>query len=185
MQDNKLHLQDLEKINRYNFRALCDALSRPGSTQNLKKAFHSYSIACASVLLYAEVSYINLTNEDFWALHSICNAKQENLEHADYIFTNNLDSNILSNAKRGSFKDPEFSATIIFCFDDNCMQNEYRLEGAGIDGSIIQKYPLQEELMQIFLHNNQHFPIGNEIYFLNTQNGEIKALSRTTKMEVI
>lgn len=185
MQDNRLHLQDLEKINRYNFRALCDALSKPGNTYHLRKAFDSYRIACASVLLYSEVSYINLTNEDFWALHSLCNAKQTNIGNADYIFTDDLDSNILSNVKRGSFKDPEFSATIIFCFDDTHTQKEYRLEGAGIDGHIIQKYPLDKDLMQEFLHNNKYFPMGNEIYFLNTQSGEIKALSRTTKMEVV
>ncbi len=177
--------QDLEQLNRYNFRTLCNALSRPGSVHKAQKAFDSYALAIASVLLYAEVSFINLTKEDFWAIHALCNAKQENINNADYIFTNNVDNQLIESVKKGSFKDPEFSATIIHCFDSNIEQMPYKLSGAGIETYTTQHYPLSKEAMESFLRANEHFPMGHEIYFLNIQNGEVKALSRTTHLEAI
>lgn len=176
---------DLDYLNRHNFRALCNALAMPGSTHHLHKAFDSYTLACASVLLYAEVSYINLTQEDFWVLHSLCNAKHENEQKADYIFTNTLDSKLLDNVKKGSFKEPEFSASVIYCYDDRAPLFTYKLQGAGIDGLKQQDYPLSPELAQAFLTHNAHFPMGYELYFLHTQSGELRALSRTTTMEAI
>lgn len=177
--------KDLDYLNRHNFRVLCNALAMPGSTHALQKAFDSYILACASVLLYAEVSYINLTKEDFWVLHSLCNAKNENTHNADYIFTDSLDSTLLENVKKGSFKDPEFSASVIYCYDSNAPLYPYKLQGAGVNGSIEQSYPLSNELVKDFLTHNTHFPMGFEIYFLHTQTGEVKALSRTTILEAL
>lgn len=177
--------KDLTYLNRHNFRAICDALAMPGTSHKIQKAFDSYTLAIASTLLYSEVSFINLTDSDFYLLNNICNAKLENIENADYIFTHNIDSNMISSIKKGSFKDPEFSASIIYCYGLNTPLFEYRLKGAGIDGESMQKYPLDNEIIKEILKHNSNFPMGFELYCLNTQNGEILALSRTTKLEAV
>lgn len=185
MSKNVTNITDLTYLNRHNFRSICNALATPGSTQHIKKAFDSYTLAVASTLLYSQVSFINLTNEDFYLLNNICNAKGENVENADYIFTNTLDSNLLDSVKKGSFKDPEFSASIIFCFDSKMPLYEYILSGAGIESSITQKYPLDNEIVKQIIKHNSNFPMGFEIYCLNTDSGEILALSRTTNIESV
>lgn len=174
---------DIEKNNRETFRILLNALSMPGSVGKVNKIFNSYTLSIASTLLYSEVSYINNTKEDFKLIDAITNAKQENIQNADYIFCCSLDG-VLNEIKKGSYLSPEDSATIIYLvnsFDGLSIS----LTGPGIDGKKQSNYPINEDFVQEFNKRNKSYPLGNEIYFLDKTNGEIKALSRTTKLEVV
>lgn len=173
---------DIEKHNRETFRKLLDTLSMPGTCVKIDKLFDSYLLSIASVLLYSEVSYSNSTDEDFTMIDAITNAKQDDKQSADYIFCNSLD-NLLGNIKKGTHLSPEHSATII-CAVDSFKGLKVNLQGPGINGIRTEEYPVDANFIKEFLAHNKSYPLGNEIYFLNKTNGEIKALSRTTKMEV-
>lgn len=174
---------DIEKNNRETFRVLLDTLSMPGSCGVIEELFESHLLSIASVLLYSEVSYCNLTSIDFSLIDAITNAKKEKLQNADYIFCQDL-KNVLQNVKSGTYLNPEYSATMIVLVE-SFEHIEVGLKGPGIHLQKIEKYPLDEQMIQIINKNNSNFPLGNEIFFVNKHNGEVKALSRTTLLEKI
>jgi alpha-D-ribose 1-methylphosphonate 5-triphosphate synthase subunit PhnH len=173
---------DIEKYNRETFRKLLDTLSMPGSTCQIEKLFDSYILGIASVLLYSEVSYLNSTDEDFSMINAITNAKQDEIQKADYVFCNSLE-NLFGVLKKGTYLSPEYSATII-CEVESFEGLLVTLKGPGINIEKKEEYPIDLEFVKEFMENNRSYPLGNEIFFLNKTNGEIKALSRTTKVEV-
>ncbi|QOG12344.1 phosphonate C-P lyase system protein PhnH [Arcobacter sp. FWKO B] len=174
---------DIEKNNRETFRVLLNALSMPGNVEKVNKIFNSYTLSIASTLLYSEVSYINNTEEEFTLIDAITNAKQQNIQNADYVFCCSLDG-VLNEIKKGSYISPEDSATIIYLVNSFEGLN-ISLKGPGIDKEKKATYPIDEDFVYEFNKRNKSYPLGNEIYFLNKTNGEIKALSRTTKLEVV
>lgn len=174
---------DIEKHNRETFRELLDLLSMPGSVKKIDKLFDSYMVSIASVLLYSEVCYKNDSDEDLSMIDAITNVKtQEELSKVDYLFCNSIDG-VLKELKKGTHLSPELSATVI-CKVDSFDGVELHLSGPGIDGVKKEVYPVDESFVDQFMKNNKNYPLGNEIYFLNNTTGEIKALSRTTKVEV-
>jgi alpha-D-ribose 1-methylphosphonate 5-triphosphate synthase subunit PhnH len=173
---------DIEQNNRETFRVLLDVLSMPGKTKKLQKLFDSYTLSIASVLLYSEVSYCNTTKEEFHLIDAITNAKKDEIVEADYIFCDSIDG-VLEKLKKGTYLSPEYSATVVYTIDSFDGIN-VALAGPGIDQKRIEQYPIDENFITEFNNNNKNYPLGNEIYFLNTNTGEIKALSRTTILEV-
>ncbi|WP_044416672.1 phosphonate C-P lyase system protein PhnH [Halarcobacter anaerophilus] len=174
---------DIEKKNRKNFRSLLDVLSMPGTTSKVNKLFDSYVLSVGSVLLYSEVSYINKTQEDFSLIDAITNAQKKDIKDADYIFCNDPIT-VLEIVKKGTHLNPDFSATII-CVVDSLEGIKLNLKGPGIDNQKEESYPIEKSFVEQFNNNNQNYPLGNEIYFLNKIDGTIKALSRTTKLELV
>lgn len=179
-----MHSINLEKHNRETFRQILDALSMPGNSFRVEKLFDSYLLGVASVLLYSEVTYCNDTNQCFEVMDAITNSqKKSEYSHSDYYFCTSLDG-VLSRLPKGTHLSPEQSTTVIFQ-TDTFEGTDLKLTGPGIDGSLVSSYPVRREFAEEFMNNNQNYPLGNEIYFLNSSTGEIKALSRTTKVEVI
>ena len=173
---------DSEKINRFNFKSLMRSLAYPGEIEPIVPVFDSYFLGVASSLLYSEVSYFYEGKEEMDTIKAITNSKTEALEKADYIFCEKVDANVLSQAKCGTFKDPDFSAMVIFtCKDFKGLH--VKLKGAGINGEKTISLPIEASFVTQFNAKNKDFPLGVEVYFLS-QKGEIIALSRTTKMEV-
>jgi len=173
---------DIEKNNRENYRTLLDVLSMPGKIGTINKLFDSYVLAIASVLLYSEVSYVNTTDEDFSIIEAITNTNVTSIATADYIFCNSI-KDILQKAKKGTYLNPDYSATFI-CLCNSFDKLHITLKGPGIDKERIESYPLDTELLELLNENNSEYPLGNEIFFINTTNGQIIALSRTTKLEL-
>ncbi|TLS97590.1 phosphonate C-P lyase system protein PhnH [Aliarcobacter cibarius] len=176
-----MNIVDIEKNNRENFRSLLDCLSMPGSTNKIEKLFDSYVLSIASVLLYSEVSYANSSKNDFTLIDTITNAKKEDIKNADYIFCEDVNE-VLLLAKKGTFLNPDFSATII-CIVDSFEGTLLKLKGPGINIQKEEYYPVNKEFINQF--NNKSFPLGNEIFFINKNNGMLRALSRTTKLELM
>jgi alpha-D-ribose 1-methylphosphonate 5-triphosphate synthase subunit PhnH len=177
-----MNITDIEKNNRENFRYLLDTLSMPGTIKTIHKLFDSYTLAVASVLLYSEVSYLNTTEEDFSIIDAITNSQITTIEKTDYLFCDSL-GNILELIKKGTHLNPDYSCTIIYLCD-SFDGEKITLRGPGIDNKSIETYPINKEFIEDFNNNNESYPLGNEIFFLNKNTGQIKALCRTTKLEV-
>jgi len=173
---------DIEKINRLNFKSLMRSLAYPGDIYTILPVFDSYLLGAASSLLYSEVSYFYEGKENMDTIKAITNPKVEVIEKADYIFCEKMDVNVLLHAKCGTFKDPDFSAVVLFtCKEFKGLH--VKLKGAGILGEKIISLPIDKSFVTQFNAKNKDFPLGIEVYFLS-QKGEILALSRTTKLEV-
>jgi len=177
---------DIEKLNRENFRKMLNVLSMPATIETVLPLEGSYLLGVASVLLYAEVSYANQTNIDFSTVEAITNTHQASVENADYIFvdTDTLDSTLLQQVKKGDFENPEKSATIIV-LSQSFEGIKLNLSGPGIKDVKKTCLPLNNAFAKALNAQNTLFPLGNEIFFLNENSGEIQAIARTTKVEVL
>jgi alpha-D-ribose 1-methylphosphonate 5-triphosphate synthase subunit PhnH len=174
---------DIEKLNRDNFKSIMNSLSMPGNIYKIKSIYDSYFLAMANTLLYSEVSFFYDGNEDFDLIKAITNVKEESVENSDYIFSDEINEYFLSKAKIGTSKDPEFSSTLIFKCKDFSGLN-LKLSGPGINEYKEISLPIDKAFVDFFNEKNSSYPMGNEIFFLNKK-GEILALSRTTKVEVL
>lgn len=173
---------DLEQLNRQNFKSLSDALAMPGKITQIKKVFDSHLLAVANVLFFSEVSFYYSGDEDISLIEAITNPKATILIEADYILSDSVDIHLISEAKKGDYLNPDFSATLIFkCEDFNSYT--YSLTGPGIDGKKEVNLPCNKEFIEALMKKNSDYPLGIEVFFINSC-GELLALSRTTKVEV-
>ncbi|MGA1939223.1 phosphonate C-P lyase system protein PhnH [Arcobacter sp. YIC-310] len=174
---------DIEKLNRDNFKSMMNALSMPGKVEKIQPLFESNLLAIANTLLYSEVSFYYEGKEEFSLIEAITNAQNTQADNADYIFCDELNEYLFNKGKVGTSKDPEYSSTFVFkCKDFNGL--EVKLTGPGIDGSKNVNLPIDKSFVEFFNEKNSYYPLGNEVFFLS-QEGEITAISRTTKMEVL
>jgi len=171
---------DIEKNNRKNFKSMLDALSMPGTVHKLEPTFESSLLAVASVLLYSETSYFYEGDEDFSLIEAISNTSLQICEKADYIFSDTLNADLLQQAKKGDFINPDFSATLIFRCED-FHKHTYSLSGPGIDKNREVNLPVNQSFIDTLQKNNSNYPKGLEVFFINDIN-EVTALSRTTKI---
>ncbi|TKI69381.1 phosphonate C-P lyase system protein PhnH [Sulfurimonas crateris] len=173
---------DLEQLNRQNFKSLSDALAMPGKITQIKSVFDSYLLGVANVLFFNEVTYYYSGDEDITLIEAITNPKATTMQEADYILSDVIDTRLINEAKRGDYLNPDFSATLILKCEDfnNCT---YFLSGPGIDGKKEVNLPCNKEFIDILMQKNSDYPLGIEIFFINSI-GELIALSRTTKVEV-
>lgn len=174
---------DIEKLNRDNFKSIMNALAMPGNIEKIKPFYDSNILAVANCLLYSEVSYFYEGKEDFDLVDAITNANKTNESRADYIFCDELNDFLLNKAKIGTSMEPEFSGTLIYkCKDFEGLK--VKLSGPGIDKEKILSLPIDKSFVEFFNEKNSYFPLGNEVFFLS-EDSQIVALSRTTKVEVI
>ncbi len=174
---------DIEKLNRDNFRSLQNTLSMPGTIEKVKPLFESNLLALANTLLYSQVSFLYEGSEEFELIEAITNAKKEETDKADYIFCDELNEYLFNKGKTGTPLNPEYSATYIFkCKDFEGLK--VRISGPGINGSKDITLPIDRGFVEFFNEKNSYYPLGNEVYFLS-EDGELTALSRTTKVEVL
>lgn len=173
---------DLEQLSRQNFKSLSDALAMPGKITQIKSVFDSHLLGVANVLFFSEVTYYYSGDEDITLIEAITNPKATTLQEADYIFGDMIDVHYINEAKKGDYLNPDFSATLIFkCEDFNYYT--YFLSGPGIDGEKEINLPCNKEFIKALMKKNSDYPLGIEIFFINSI-GELIALSRTTKVEV-
>jgi alpha-D-ribose 1-methylphosphonate 5-triphosphate synthase subunit PhnH len=174
---------DIEKLNRTNFRSMTNVLSMPGSIEKIEPFVESYMLGLANTLLYSEVSFFYEGKEEFTLLEAITNSKKDEVTKADYIFCDELNEFLFNKGKVGTSKDPEYSSTFIFkCKDFSGL--DVRLQGPGINNYKDVSLPIDKSFVDFFNEKNSYYPLGNEVFFLS-ENGEITAISRTTKIEVL
>ncbi len=174
---------DLEELNRVNFRAFMNALSMPGNIKKIKPLYDSNLLAAANVFLYSETSFFYDGEADMSVIEAITNTNRQSIQKADYLFSDEIDEDLVREAKNGDFINPDFSATIIFTckeFD----KTKAVLSGAGIDGTKEVILPCSRSFIDALMLKNSSYPLGIEIFFINRKS-EVLALSRTTKVEVL
>jgi len=174
---------DIEKLNRNNFKSMMNVLSMPGTIEQIEPLFKSNMLAIANTLLYSEVSFFYEGKEEFNLIEAITNSKKEKVDMADYVFCDDINDYLFNKGKTGTSENPEFSTTFIFkCKSFKGIK--VQLSGPGIKGEINTTLPVEKSFIDFFNEKNSYYPLGNEVFFLNKE-GEIMAISRTTKIEVI
>lgn len=179
---------NIEQLNRVNFRSSLEALARPGQLQLIEPLFDSRLQAMASVLLYSEVSYCYEGKEDFQMVQAICGAKKEATDKADYLFFDGTGADALdalSKSKVGTVEQPELGATLIFkCRDFDGDGTAVQLTGPGIATKVITSLPVEPGFIDQLQSKNDSFPMGVDLFFLS-DSGKLLGLPRTTAIEVI
>ncbi len=173
---------DMDRLNRVNFRACLNALSRPGSRQALSLFKDSGLLAMASQMLYSEVGYSYDGKLDFNLIEALTGASKSNKREADFIFADQPSVTLLKAAKTGDQENPEQSACLIFAVESLDEGTGAILQGPGIDGRLSTILPATEEFIKVLQQKNSNFPCGVEIFFVSPGGG-LLALSRTTRIE--
>jgi len=173
---------NIERINRVNFRASLEAMARPGQLQQVQPLFDSILRAMAGMLLYSEVSYWYEGREDFQMIQAICGAKSSGITEADYLFYDQPERNILVQAKVGTAEQPELGATLLFrCRDLD--GTGVILSGPGIKTTLRTSLPVDTDFISLLQEKNEVFPMGVDLFFLSDA-GQLLGLPRTTQIEV-
>lgn len=178
------------------YRELVFANSYPGDVVNIEAYVKHNQIETelsdalllmAFMLLDAEVTFCIIDDADKEIANLIKRmtySKEASCEKADFIFIRNTATTgekqqALKNAKVGTLVDPHLSATIICEVDGLMKGNHYQLSGPGIDN--VKQVQIQgfEEWHQIRAEKNKEFPIGIEIYLIDSAE-QLMALPRTT-----
>ena len=171
--------QDLIHDSQTTFKVLLDALSRPGTINEITAELippSGLNVACAAAcltLLDLEtkvwVQPFSKEARDWLLFHTGCRFT-EDIKQADFAVINDLDNMPdLSQFKEGTPVYPEDSTTLLIMvrrqeLDLPC--DDYpTLSGAGIDGQIDLPINLPDSFWQQWQKNHDSYPLGVDIYF--------------------
>jgi alpha-D-ribose 1-methylphosphonate 5-triphosphate synthase subunit PhnH len=189
---------DAVRRNQIHFRALLQALARPGRLHRLAGPLHPWpAMALAECLLDHEVSFCLPADPSLQAaVAALTGARPETPENADFIFVSGPRSGGLAGrARRGGAQDPEGGATIVYCLDalppgaprpPDGDRFRVRLSGPGIaepEGLAPEIRGLDLEELQALQAANAEFPRGVDAFFLRA-GGDLMALPRSTRIRV-
>lgn len=176
---------NIEKINRYNFRACIQALSRPGSRERIIPLSDIPLHAPAHCLLSSEVTCCFKGKQNYDQVAVLTGSEQVAAAGADYIFCEKADTQILAAAKTGTLLHPDHSATLfVQSTPQQADQTKLRLQGPGINKSTVVSLPAPQDFLLELQQKNSSFPLGVDCFFLDADN-YLTGLSRTTRMEFI
>lgn len=176
--------QDIEQINRLNFRSALAALAYPGRSQRVTPLFDSNLLALASVLLYAEVTYHYQGEREIQLIEALTGCHPGDAVTADYLLSDSESPELLAKAQVGSPDSPEFGATLVIDCSGAARSTKTVLTGPGIRGSRRLELPLSPELLGELEEKNAAFPLGVDCFLLVAPDGLI-GLPRTTRIEVL
>jgi len=173
------------------YRLILEAMSNPlrpvhiDEYANKLYGDHPVFLAVAMTLLDNEVSFHTCGNQVlFDEIASLTLAKRENIESADFVFTNGENDlkRIIENVKSGTSADPHKSATIII-MDDSEAVLELTFSGPGINGSkAVQATRMVETAIVIRDAQHYEYPQGIDLIFVSGK-GELFAVPRLTRRE--
>ncbi len=187
--------QDLIHDSQSTFKILLDALSRPGSVNEITAQLtppSKLNIACAAacLTLFDLETIIWLQPEldeevKSWLLfHTGCRFTS-NTQQADFAVIwdmNNMPD--VSQFKQGTPVYPEDSTTLLIMVgrqEIDVPSNNYPiLSGAGIDGQIIMGINLSDSFWQQWQQNHNSYPLGVDAYFFFDRG--VIGLPRTSKI---
>ncbi len=168
------------------FRIILEAMSRPGSVQDLR-AFVNGSCpgkAVLATLLDAEVTLADphgLLEDQDWPLMQ---AGQSDPSHADYIYCDGRKT-LDVEPRIGSLSSPDESATLVIEIDSLVGKTlPLRLQGPGIEDQCdISMDGLNMHWLEMRNDWVSAFPLGVDILFVDKHN--LIGLPRTTHLEVL
>lgn len=180
------------------FRALLDAMARPGSIQSMReparKLHHPHAaLMVAGMTLLDNRCGFSAQNAPALAedLQQLTFARPVPAAEADYLFAGRTTGAedgtelLLQSAKAGTLPEPHRSATLFIELGSLEEGEPLTLAGPGIDGQ--RDIRLSAEAVRWLRARQQaawEYPCGAEIYFVTTQ-GDVLCIPRTTRVEGI
>lgn len=169
-------------ISAKNFRALMEAMARPGSRHimtspgQLPSELSGAMAACLLVLCDQDVA-VHLADpfdqkeiQDWILFH--CGSRLVAAHEADFAIGTIDNLHPLADFPKGDPQYPDRSATIIIAQEDGW--DEFEIRGPGIANTTQIALPDAE----IFIENRQLFPLGNDFIF--TRENSVTALPRSS-----
>lgn len=181
------------------FRTILDCMSRPGTIQNISQigepsiengACSQSVFVTAMTVLDAEVRFCVIgdhTQEIEGYLSAMTFSKAAAIADADYIFLMKDASpkkikEVFQAAKKGTFENPDHSATIVM--ETGGLSNEklLALTGPGIQETATVEIKGSESWIKARKQANDEFPLGIDM-ILTDQNNNLMCLPRTTNIQ--
>lgn len=177
------------------FRQLLQALSNPGTNRDIKKEAELFegcnqslmALGC-TLLDYEQKMYVEKNPRLSEALHNLTLCREGTLEEADYVFLSsemNYGSmeQVLKNVKRGTYADPQQSATVL----QQCVSVEGTsklvLSGPGIDGTkSVSVCEYVKKVIEIREKLDMEYPLGVDLIFVD-EKGSLLGIPRLVKIE--
>lgn len=178
------------------YRQLVDAISFPGSVQELAPIAKKYALKAAPypatlllcrMLLDAEVKFSVVGVEskaDEALLSKLTYGIVCDLPEADFIVAKDSDWTALGIAKIGTLVDPHRSATVLAQVDSLTAGTPYRLRGPGIETEQIIRIQSDADWLTLFHDRNREFPLGVDFYFLDRED-RLLVIPRAVSVEEV
>ncbi|HIJ95901.1 MAG TPA: phosphonate C-P lyase system protein PhnH [Desulfuromonadales bacterium] len=169
------------------FRAILQAMSRPGTIQQLPAGGDGPLQTLLSTLLDQEVSLagIDPAAADLAAeVARRTGSRITALEQADFLLAiGDSAAGSLTVLKRGSSDYPETGATVIFLVDGiNPEGGAYSLSGPGIKDEVYPEFSgISDKVLPLLAEVNRDFPLGIDAMILDRQ-GQLTCIPRSTKI---
>lgn len=173
------------------FRALLDALSCPGSSQEILIQLTpppGLTIACAAACLtLLDLDTTVWLSSDFeleiksWLkFHTGCHFTSDP-KRATFAICKSMNNPLnLCNFNWGTAEKPELSTTLLIQVEPFQKSESMYLEGPGISGERLIKLPFYSTFREEWLENNRSYPLGVDL-FLFWEN-TVMGLPRTTTL---
>ncbi|MCE4956016.1 phosphonate C-P lyase system protein PhnH [Macrococcoides caseolyticum] len=175
------------------FRQVMDGMSKPGVINPIEGITHRTSYSDAMYLLLQtlldnEVTFhiVNGLQSDREEIQLLLNSRVVDLQLADYIIMKQQDlSDVhrLLESKRGTYKDPEVSATWLIQLDHFSSGDVYTLTGPGIKTQVQVNLPGMSELIAQRNQLCQSFPLGVDMIFVTDDS--VLCIPRTTVIKEV
>lgn len=177
------------------FRSLMKAMSNPGTIQDIGEQAEKFgegyapltAVGC-TLLDNEEIAYVGKNPVLSSELHDLTLCRRGALEEADFIFLSsemNYGSleQILRNVKKGSYSDPQDSATLVILCGEIRGDVPVTVKGPGVNGALtirVSKY--LETILFLRQSLDIEYPLGTDLIFV-TPEGEIICFPRLCRAE--
>ena len=176
------------------FRQMLKAESKPGTVvsiagqaEKFSERFAPLSAIGCTLLDNEQTMYVEKNQNLQNLLHDLTLCAPAALEEADYLFLSsemNYGSikEIFRNVKRGTYADPQESATLLILCDQITGEQRIELTGPGIKDTLEVPVTLYiKNLIRIRQEIRMEYPLGIEL-FLVTPQGDLMCVPRLCKM---
>ncbi|MDY7083429.1 MAG: phosphonate C-P lyase system protein PhnH [Halobacteria archaeon] len=168
---------------RETFRALVDAMSKPGTVQN---APERADYAVVSTLVDNEIGFYTEDDELHDVLASQGRLNDINFEDANVVHVEGSTGRRVVDANRGTLKEPSMGATVVYRVGELAEgegSTTVRLEGSGVPGTRLLSLNLPEDEIEAIREANSEFPKGVDVVL--TTDDKLAAIPRSSEMEVV
>lgn len=176
------------------FRALLHAMANPGQLGDITaEAAHFdgdgralLALGC-TLLDNEETMYIEKNRALAEALHSLTLCHEGTLEAADFIFLSsemNLGSleQVMTRCKRGTYADPQDSATLLIFAVNIEGETPLALSGPGVDGErVLSASVYVRDVLSLRARLDFEYPLGVDLIFCDSK-GTLLAVPRLVKV---
>lgn len=184
-------VHDAQKV----FRELLDAVANPGMKKNIREQASKFdevyapltAVGC-TLLDNEQKMYVEKNPVLASKLHHLTLCQESDLKEADYVFLSsemNYGSmtEILKNVKKGSYTDPQDSATVFVLCQEIEGKSKMTISGPGVDKTktmMVNQYV--KTIIRLRQEMETEYPLGTDLVFADPY-GEILGIPRLVKIE--